>query len=233
MRRMRRCKPVSNRRPGLPKRGLSGWNLAIHAITIALHDLPEARTMSAIAHFPAQRHRLTVAEYYRMAEAGIFTEDDRVELIEGEILDMSPIGTVHTSVVKRLNSIFTRNVGMRAIVSVQDPIRLNPHSEPQPDIALLRYREDFYRGAHPGPEDILLLVEVADSSLRYDLDVKLPLYARHGIPEVWIVDLEHRRLEVYRRPAEETYLEKHCPRRDEALAPEGLAECKVEPGELF
>jgi Uma2 family endonuclease len=189
--------------------------------------------MSANATFFPQRHRLTVAEYYRMAEAGILGEDDRVELIEGEIIDMPPIGTDHTSVVKRLNSIFARNVGVRAIVSVQDPIRLNPRSEPQPDIALLRYRADFYRHAHPGPEDVLLLVEVADSSLRYDREVKLPLYARHGIPEVWIVDLEHRRLEIYRRPAEETYLDKHCPGRDETIARAELAECVVDLGELF
>ncbi len=189
--------------------------------------------MSAVAAFSPQPHRLTVAEYYRMAEAGIFKEDDRVELIEGEIFDMSPIGTDHTSVVNRLNFIFTRCLGIRAIASIQNPVRLNPRSEPQPDLALVRYRQDFYRHAHPSPEDILLLVEVADSSLRYDLEVKLPLYARHGIPEVWIVDLEHRRLEVHRRPAENTYLEKHCPARGETVTPEGLTECKVDVGELF
>jgi Uma2 family endonuclease len=189
--------------------------------------------MSAMADFFPPRHRLTADEYHRMSEAGIFSEDDRVELIEGEIIDMSPIGTDHTSAVNRLNAIFARSLGLRAIVSVQNPVRLSSRSEPQPDIALLRYREDFYRHAHPGPEDILLLVEVADSSLRYDLEVKLPLYARHGVPEVWIVDLEHRRLEMYRRPAENTYLEKHCPARDEAVAPEGFAEYTMDLRELF
>jgi len=182
--------------------------------------------------FPS-RHRLSVAEYYRMAEAGILNEDDRVELIEGEIIDMPPIGANHTSVVKRLNAVFTHSVGMSAIVSVQDPIRLNERCEPQPDIALLRYREDFYGHAHPGPEAVLLVVEVADSSLRYDKEIKLPLYARHGIPEVWIVDLENQRLEIHRRPVKDGYLEKRCPGREETIAPEALVECRVALGKLF
>ncbi|MFM8332583.1 MAG: Uma2 family endonuclease [Candidatus Methylumidiphilus sp.] len=188
--------------------------------------------MSAAAPL-IQRHRYSVDEYYRMAETGILKPNERVELIEGEIIDMAPIGTSHTSVVKRLNAIFTHHAGTKAIVSVQDPIRLGKNSEPQPDIALLRYREDFYRHAHPGPEDILLLVEVADSSLRFDQDIKLPLYARHGIPEVWIVDLGHQLVEVYRRPADGAYLEKHIPERGEIIAPVGLAEFGVAWVELF
>jgi len=189
--------------------------------------------MSALPQYPRPRHRLTVEAYYRMAEAGIFGEDDRVELIEGEIIDRPPLGTDHASVVKRLNAIFTRGAGGRAIVSVQNPVRLSPRNEPQPDLALLRHRADYYRDAHPGPTDVLMLVEVADSSLRYDVDVKLPLYARHGIPELWIVDLEHRRLEIYRRPEGDAYLEKHCPLPGEAAVPAGLAECAVEAGLLF
>lgn len=188
--------------------------------------------MSALPGF-AQRHRLTVEEYYRMAEAGILREDDRIELIEGEIIDMPPIGAGHSSATNRLNAIFNRSLGDQAIVSVQNPIRLNPHNEPQPDLALLRYRDDFYRHAHPGPTDVLLVVEVADTSLRYDLDVKLPLYARHDIPEVWILDLEHRRLEVHRRPEGGTYLEKYCPRPGEAVSSTGLAECLVDVAALF
>ncbi len=189
--------------------------------------------MSATAAFSFQRHRITVEQFHHMGEAGIFHEDDRVELIEGEIIDMPPLGTQHTSVVKRLNSIFSLQAGMKAIISVQDPIHLESDSEPQPDIALLRYREDFYRHAHPKPEDIILLVEVADTSLRYDKEVKLPLYARHGIPEVWIVDLEHQRLEIYRHPAGESYQEKLCPNRHETIAPEGLKECRVDLSNLF
>ncbi|MCX7111050.1 MAG: Uma2 family endonuclease [Proteobacteria bacterium] len=189
--------------------------------------------MSAFTAFSPPRHRITVDEYYRMAEAGIFKEEDRVELIEGEIIDMSPIGIDHAYVVKRLNSIFMQSVGMKAIVSVQDPIHLNPRSEPQPDIALLRYREDFYRLAHPIPEDIILLVEVSDTTLRYDKEIKLPLYARHGIPEVWIVDLEHGRLEVYRNPMEDNYLERHCPAKGESIAPKGLPDCRVDLSSLI
>lgn len=180
-----------------------------------------------------KRHRLTVADYYRMAEAGILGEDDRVELIEGEIIDMPPIGNVHSSSVKRLLRIFDRAVGDGAVVSVQDPIHLNDFSEPQPDLALLRYRDDFYREAHPTAADVLLLVEVAGSSLAYDRDVKLPLYARHGIPEVWIVDLEHRRLEVHSRPQGDAYLEKRCPDLAVPIAPAALPDCAVNLHGLF
>ena len=183
--------------------------------------------MSAALAFLPKRHRITMDEYYRMAEAGIFKADDRVELIEGEIFYMSPIGIGHAYAVKRLNSIFMQCVGIKAIVSVQDPIHLNARSEPQPDIALLHYRDDFYGQAHPGPEEIILLVEVSDTTLRYDREVKLPLYARHEIPEVWIVDLEHQRLEVFRRPEGGVYLEMFSPNRDETIAPVGLAEARV------
>ena len=189
--------------------------------------------MSAVLAFLPQRHRITTDEYYRMAEVGIFKADDRVELIEGEIFDMSPIGKDHASVVKRLNSIFMQSVGMKAIVSVQDPIHLNARSEPQPDIALIHYRDDFYRQAHPRPQDIILLVEVSDTTLHYDMEVKLPLYARHEIPEVWIVDLEHQRLEVFRRPEGGVYLEMFSPNRDETIAPFGLAEARVNLKNLF
>lgn len=189
--------------------------------------------MSATASALFQRHRLTVADYCRIAEAGIFGEDDRVELIEGEIIDMAPIGSEHTSSVKRLNRLFDRAVGEQAIVSVQDPIRLDEHNEPEPDIALLRYREDFYRSTHPGPADVLLIVEVADTSLRYDREIKLPLYARHGIPEVWIVDLENRRLEVHRRPEGETYREQICPAPNESVAPADLPDCAVDLRGVF
>jgi len=189
--------------------------------------------MSAVAAFSPQRHRLTVDQYYRMAEAGIFKEDDRVELIEGEIIDMPPIGIDHAYFVNRLTSLFIQSVGLQANVSSQNPIRLNSRSVPQPDIALLHYRDDFYRHAHPRPEDIILLVEVSDTTLRYDREVKLPLYARHEIPEVWIVDLEHQRLEVLRQPNEGVYLEIFSPSQDETIAPIGLAEARVNLRNLF
>ncbi|GBD09860.1 hypothetical protein HRbin22_02122 [Candidatus Thermoflexus japonica] len=110
-------------------------------------------------------------------------------------------------------------MGERAIVSAQDPIRLGPHSEPQPDVALLRPRPDFYASAHPGPEDVLLIVEVAETSADYDRTVKIPLYARHGIPEAWLVDLAEERVEIYRQPGPEGYREIHIARRGDMVSP--------------
>jgi Uma2 family endonuclease len=129
-----------------------------------------------------QRRLFTVEEYHRMAEAGILSEDDRVELIEGELVTMSPIGSRHAACVARLTALLFP-VGGRGILWVQNPIRLGARSEPQPDVALLRYRPDFYASAHPGPEDVLLVVEVAETSADADRSLKIPLYARYGIPK--------------------------------------------------
>ena len=151
------------------------------------------------------RHKIDVDDYYRMAEAGILSEDDRVELIEGEIIDMAPISVGHAATVMRINQALVSGCAGRAIVSVQNPVRLDRASEPQPDFSVLRLRADGYETAHPGPADVLLLVEVANSSLRFDRTVKLPLYARAGIPEVWIVDLQHRTVEAHRLPENGRY----------------------------
>jgi Uma2 family endonuclease len=156
--------------------------------------------MSSAAYDIFQRHRLTVAEYYRMGETGILAPDARVELIEGEVIDMPPIGSPHASTVFFISDRLRDAVKGVAFVWVQNPIRLSQHSEPQPDIALLRPRADFYRSAHPTPADVLLLVEVADTTLAYDTQIKLPLYARHGIPEVWLVDLTNQRFFVHGTP---------------------------------
>jgi Uma2 family endonuclease len=152
-----------------------------------------------------QRRRFTVRDYYAMADAGILTEDDRVELIEGEIIEMAAIGSRHAACVDRLNRLFVQGTGERAVVRVQNPVRLSDLSEPQPDVTLLRPRKDFYAQAHPGPGDVLLIVEVAHSTLSYDRGIKLPLYARAGIPEVWIVDVEHRGVDVYHEPRDGQY----------------------------
>ena len=152
-----------------------------------------------------RRHRLTVGEYYRMAEAGVLAPDARVELIDGEVVDMAPIGSRHGSAVKRLLHLFSAAVGSRAVIAVQDPVRLGDRSEPQPDLMLLAPRDDFYETAHPVAADVLLLVEVSDSTARYDREIKLPLYARHGVAEVWIVDLDARLLRVCRQPVGEAY----------------------------
>lgn len=147
-----------------------------------------------------RRHRITVDEYLRMGELGLFAPDARVELIEGEVFDMAPIGDGHNGKVDRLNRIFSRAVGDRAIVRTQGSTRLGDVSMPQPDLALLVPRDDFYERGGSSAADILLVVEVSDSTARFDRDIKMPLYARHGIPEAWIVDIQHRELHVHRAP---------------------------------
>jgi len=143
--------------------------------------------------------RFTVGEYHRMAEVGILGEDDRVELIEGEVVEMTPIGSRHAGCVRWVDRMFGSSLGDRAIVSVQNPIRLSELSEPQPDLALLKPRADFYRDSHPESPDVLLVVEVIESSMAYDR-AKLSLYAAAGITEVWRVDLPRGTVERYRRP---------------------------------
>ena len=163
------------------------------------------------------RRKFTVEEYHRMHAAGILTEDDRVELLEGEILAMAPISSRHAACVNNLARIFQEKLGKKAIVSVQNPIRIGEHSEPQPDIALLKPRPDFYFSQLPGPENVLLLVEVAETSVSYDRDLKIPLYFRAGIPEVWLVDLESRTVTVFTGPKAQGYAEERVFRADQAL----------------
>jgi Uma2 family endonuclease len=167
--------------------------------------------MGVIEEFPAelgvQRHRLTVEQYHRMAETGVLARDARVELIEGVIVDMAPIGSRHAAVVNKLNRALIAAVGARAIVSVQNPIRLGDRSEPQPDLALLRPREDFYADAPPTAADTLLVVEVSQATAAYDRQVKVPLYAQHGVPEVWIVDLDFSLVRFYRTPQADRYVD--------------------------
>ena len=148
-----------------------------------------------------ERRPLTVVDYHRMGEAGILSEADRVELIEGELVVMSPVGSRHVDTVNALTRLLVSAVGDRGLVSVQNPIRLDDRSEPEPDVAVLRPRADDYRAALPTPPDILLVIEVSDSTLAYDRAVKAPLYAVHGLPEMWIVDLVGRKVEVHRKPA--------------------------------
>jgi Uma2 family endonuclease len=147
------------------------------------------------------RHLISAEAFERMGEAGILGPADRVELIAGEIIDMSPIGAMHAALVDLLARHFGRWAGESLFVRCQNPLRLDDLSEPEPDLTILRPRADCYTTAHPGPADVLLVIEVADSSPAYDLDTKVPLYARHGIPEVWVMDAATRRTRVFRRPA--------------------------------
>ncbi len=151
------------------------------------------------------RYRFTVHEYERMGATGVFAADDRLELIDGEVVTMAPIGSAHAGCVGRLTRLFSQVVGNRALVWVQNPVRLDERSEAQPDLALLRPRTDFYSAGHPGPDDVLLIVEVADTTVEYDLDVKAPLYARAGIPTTWVVDLAERCVHVLSDPAPSGY----------------------------
>lgn len=144
-----------------------------------------------------RRHRVTVHDYHRMAEVGVLAPDARVELIEGEIIDMAPIGQDHQSIVDQLTRMLVRAVGDDAIIRVQGSVRLGEWSEPQPDVVVLRPRPDFYRARFATGADSLLVVEVSDTTLPYDRDKKVPLYARHGVPEVWVVDVQHAALLVY------------------------------------
>ncbi len=174
------------------------------------------------------RRRFTVAEYHAMAKAGILTEKDRVELLDGDIIVMPPIGDWHAATVKRLNNAMLPPLQGRAIVSVQDPTRLDNNSEPQPDVMLLRWRDDFYEGGHPGPADVLLLIEVSDTTIDYDRNQKLPRYARAGVPEVWINNRGNRRIEAYTEPAGDEYTTVRYAGPGESIAPQAFPDTALQ-----
>lgn len=180
-----------------------------------------------------RRHRLTVDQFHRMGEAGVIGPEVRVELVEGEVVEMAPIGTRHAAVVKRLLGMLAGVIAERAVLSVQDPLRLDDHSEPQPDLMLLAPREDFYASAHPGPADVLLLVEVCDTTSRYDRDVKVPLYARHGVAEVWLIDLDERLVHVMRDPRDGRYTQITVSATPGVVAPAALPEATVDLAPLL
>lgn len=163
--------------------------------------------------------KFTASEYYTMLNAGVFHEDDQLELVEGEIVEMSPINPLHAGQVTQLTDFFKEHLGKRALVGVQNPLDLGDDSQPQPDLMVLKPRKDFYKRAHPVPADVLLLIEVSDSTVGYDRNVKAPLYARTGVPELWIVNLPDRQLEIYRNPTPGGYGEHHWLKAGEAITP--------------
>jgi Uma2 family endonuclease len=165
-------------------------------------DVNEKRGSMSVQY---EKRYFNVVEYYRMAEAGVLSPDDRVELIEGEIVKMSPIGSRHAACVRRLDALLNRETSNLTQVSVQNPVRLNDFSEPEPDIALLKPRDDFYADSHPIPADVLLIIEVADTSVEYDRSIKVPLYARAGIPQVLIVNMPSEVIESYAEPVNGAY----------------------------
>lgn len=168
-------------------------------------------------------HRLSVADYHRLGDVGVLGPEHRTELIEGVIIDMTPIGSRHAGAVDRLSACLAPVTGGLAILRVQGPVVLGDFSEPQPDLMLLRHRDDFYAARHPRPEEVLLVVEVSDASVRMDRDTKLPLYARHGVPVVWLVDLAAAMLEIHGNPGDGAY------RAVKRLGPQNLAAVPV-PG---
>lgn len=172
-----------------------------------------------------KRRLLTVHEYHRMGEVGILHEDDRVELIEGELIEMAAIGTRHFMCVNGLNRLFVRGVGDEAIVSVQNPVRLDEHWEPRPDLTVIRPRD--YKESLPMPEDVLLLIEVSDTTLAYDRGTKLPKYAASGIREVWIIDLPVEAVERHTEPSGDAYGLVRRARRGETFHSEALPNLTV------
>ncbi len=171
-------------------------------------------TLSAV-----EPYRFTVAEYLAMGEAGILTDDDRVELPDGVIIAMAPLGNRHVAAVDILTRMMVTTVGTRAIVRVQGSIALHERSSPQPDLAALHERADFYASGAAGPEDALLLIEVAGGSVNYDRNVKLPAYARAGIPEVWLAVLPERTVAVHTEPADGKYAQVRTLRAGDILTP--------------
>lgn len=179
------------------------------------------------------RRPFTTAEYHRLIELGIFTEDDRLELLEGEIIEMSPIGPRHVACVNRLNTLLSSQVGAMAIVSVQNPIQLDDDSEPQPDLVLLKSRADFYAHALPSPIDVLIVIEVADTSAESDRQVKLPAYARAAIVEAWLVDLASDRVEVYTQPGSGVYQEIRLILRGQDVISKALPSLKLKADDIL
>jgi Uma2 family endonuclease len=178
-------------------------------------------------------HRFTVAEYYRMAETGLLRPDARVELLDGKIIDMPPIGSFHGGSVNRLVELFVKMSDDRWQVSAQNPIRLSNYSEPQPDLALLKRSPDFYAKRHPGPEDVFLVIEVADSSLSTDRNDKLPAYGNSGVPELWIVNLQDKVVEVCREPHYTGYASRQVFRAGQTVSPQAFSDAVIDVSALM
>jgi Uma2 family endonuclease len=180
-----------------------------------------------------RRHRITVEEYHRMAEVGLLAPDARVELIEGEIVEMPPIGNRHAAAVDQLAQLLHAAIGTRAIVRCQGPIRLGDLSEPQPDFTVLVRREDFYRERHPTAADVLLAIEVSDTTLGYDLKTKAALYARHGVRELWVIDLEGEKVHLFRAPQGSVYADASGPSEPAVIPLSSLPDTSIDVSLLF
>ena len=172
--------------------------------------------------FSPTRYRFTVKDYHRMAEAEVFDPKDRVELVDGEVLEMAPIDSRHAGCVNRLNYLFVSMLGTRAVAAPQNPVEVDDYSEPQPDLVVLRPRDDFYSNAHPAPDDVLLVIEVSNPTLRFDLGRKTDLYLAGGVPEVWVVDVNAEVIHAAAAGSRRTV------GRGEALAPQAFPDLVLE-----
>ena len=183
--------------------------------------------------YDGRRRRFTVDEYYKMAETGILGPDERVELLAGEIIEMAPIGSKHAYSVTRFAEEFFTQLGKRITVRVQNPVRLAAGNEPEPDIAIVYRKDDGYASEHPGPEDIALLIEVADSTVGFDRRHKMPLYAIHGIPEVWLGDINARSIEVHDEPMAGGYARIRVYGPDETLSPAAFPDVLISVADVM
>ena len=179
------------------------------------------------------KRTFSVEEYHQMIRAGILTENDRIELINGEFIAMSPIGSKHAGCVNRLTVLLSARLQNQAIVSVQNPIQVNDYSEPEPDLAVLKPRPDFYGESHPRPADVLLVIEVSDTTLAYDQEIKLPLYAEAGIPEAWIINLPQSTIEIYTTPQTGLYRKAEFFKPGDRLASSIFPELKISADQVL
>ena len=186
-----------------------------------------------IEQTPAQRWRFTVDDYYRMGEVGILPHDARVELINGDVIQMPPIGSHHNGSVIGLDEILRDRLGRRVSISVQGPLILRQYGTPQPDVLILRRRDDHYRSANPTAADVLLVIEVSDSTLVHDRDTKGPLYAQAGIAEYWIVNLVTMQLMVYRRPVDGEYRDVRVLGKGDTIQPLAFQDVTIEVAEIL
>lgn len=177
--------------------------------------------------------KFTVETYEKMIKGEIFTPQDKVELINGEIVEMSPIGLKHATTVIRLTNLFPLFFQDKALVSVQNSIILNDYSQPEPDLVLLKNREDFYEQKRPSSEDIFLLIEVSDSTLKYDQEIKLPLYAENHIQETWIINLNNSSIEVYRQPENNFYQQQKILTKKDKISCLAFPEIEINIGKLI
>lgn len=196
---------------------------------------PQAPAETAGENRTAQitRHKFTIDDYYHMRKAGILTETDRVELIDGEVREMRPIDPIHAAYVDRLNRRLNRQLGEEVIVRVQNPIRLHDYTEPIPDLALVRWRDDFYEQQHPIPSEVLIVIEVANTSLVGNRKEKLPRYAAAGIPEVWLVNIARKTIEQYATPTAGQYIFQQVLGQGQVLTAQAIANLELPIDRIF